>query len=371
MRRLLLLFFAVTATMLGLAGCGSGLGYVPYALPVFAGGTPAYALYHAYGDSITFGYTLADPATEAYPSLAAKAMGLVLSDRGIPVDMACDVATRQIFPAADMPAQGSHGLYSVLISTNDVDIKGRGPYEAVFNLCHQAAVAWLAVPVETKVLATSRAVTASGTVTMETANHWNALRTGAKGSSVSFPFTRAESGPVYVWYRLRDGSAGRWTYALDGVVLGEGTTATDPAIETQNGGTDSLALLRLPLVPAGAHTLTFAQTNAGAGGVGVVAIGWPPSAGQVGGPTVLVGTTPKQLDGSSAVCAVDEGACDAYIADITANAMLLAGDGLRVQMFDSRKYMRGTGVDMTDHVHPNAWGHTEIAHAFLDGMGVE
>lgn len=368
--RLASLPLALTIVASCLAGCGSGYAFLPYVLPIFAGGTPAYALYHAYGDSITFGAFLADPATQAYPALVATATGLNPSNRGIPGDMACDVPTRQIFPAADAPALASNGLYSLLISTNDVGVKNAGPYEAVFNLCHRASIAWLAVPAEDKVLGTASTVKSSGAVSVETANHWNALTTQAAGASLTFPFTRAAAGPVYIWYRIRDGSPGQWTYALDGKALGSGTTATSPSIATQNGSSDSLALLRLDSIPAGAHTVTFVQTSAGATGVGIVAIGFPPSTTASQTSLVLVGTMPKQLSEANDICSVNPRACDAYIADITANVKLLASDGLNVELFDSRKYMLGTSLDMRDIVHPNARGHLEIAHSVLDALGV-
>jgi lysophospholipase L1-like esterase len=76
-------------------------------------------------------------------------------------------------------------------------------------------------------------------------------------------------------------------------------------------------------------------------------------------PLVLVGTTPRQEPG--ATCSQSDNPCAAYIADIEANVDLLAGDGLAVDLFDSRKYTTGTGIDMEDSIHPNPLGQYDIA----------
>lgn len=343
------------ASALSLLGCGSG--FAPYILPTFAGGTPPYAYYHAYGDSITFGATLKDPPTQAYPALVAKADGLTLTNLAIPSDQACDVPTRQIFPAQDSPTLSTAGLYSLLIGTNDFGIKGPGPYEPVFNLCHQAAISWLALPAEDKILSTSPTVLATGPVSVETANHWNALTTNGIGASITFPFTRSINGSVYIWYRIRDGSPGTFTYSLDGVQAGSAATATVPAIATLNGSNNSLALLRLPGVSAGQHKLILTQTSTGLAGLGVVAIGLPPMTAQTKLPLVLVGTISKTIG-------QDCPFCDIYTKDITDNVSKLAAEGLNVKDFTSGKYL--SPADLNDTVHPNTAGQLDIAHAVLD-----
>lgn len=349
--------------ILQLGGCGSGYAADNYVLPEFAGGTPAYALYHAYGDSITYGLTLADPATQAYPALVARAKGLTLTNYGIPGDQSCDVATRQIFAHNDNPSAGDQGLYTLIIGTNDVGLRGPGPYEAVFNLCQQAAIAWLAVPAENKVPATAKSVTSQGPTSLETANNWNALTTGAQNASISVPFALQTTGTAYLWYRLQDGSAGSFRYALDGSAAGTASVATSPALQTQNGSNNSLGLIRLTSVAAGTHVLTVTQLNSGANGVGVVAVGTVTAGSAATLPFVLVGTTPKTLSTGPAC-----GPCDVYRADIRANVQLLAADGLNLKLFESGKYMLGTTKDMSDIVHPNAIGQTEMAHALLDAL---
>jgi len=48
----------------------------------------------------------------------------------------------------------------------------------VFKLCHQAALSWLAVPAENKVLATGSGVTTTGKGAIDSSNNWNAWTTG-------------------------------------------------------------------------------------------------------------------------------------------------------------------------------------------------
>jgi lysophospholipase L1-like esterase len=321
--------------------------------------------YHAFGDSITVGQSLSDPATQRYSALIAAANRLSLSVYAIGGDQACDIPTRQIFPNADSPSLAQHALYSLLISTNDVDAKGEGAYEAVFNLCQQASIAWLALPLEDKVLATSSTVLITGASHVEGAP-FHALVTDAAGASLRFPVTLTSAGPLYVWYRITDGNPCAFTYSIDNKVLSTIASSTSPSIATVNGTTSSLALLRIPAVAAGTHSLTLTQSTSAASGMGIVAVGVTPPAGQTSLPRVLVGTTPLQLAASTAVCGVTQIVCLAYSADITANVALFAGDGLNVQLFDSSKYMTGTSADMSDIVHPNALGHREIAHAIQD-----
>jgi lysophospholipase L1-like esterase len=321
------------------------------------------ANYHAYGDSITYGSALADPATQNYPALLAAAASLPHTDYGVPGDESCDVPNR-IFAAGDSPTLQSQTLYTLLISTNDADFKGAGAYETVFNLCQQAAIAWLALPAELKTLATSGTVTTSGPTHSDTM--FASLATDAANATIVFPLSLAVTRPVYLWYTVTDGSAGTFTASLDGAVRGSIASSTSPAIATVNGSARSLALLRIPSVPAGTHTLALTQTSIGASGMDILGVGVPPAQPPASMPRLLVGTTPRQLIGSGAPCDVYSAICAAYIADITANVALLQADGLNITLFTSAKYMSGTSADMADSVHPNPRGHQEIFHAIAD-----
>ncbi len=347
-------------------GCGQSGSIV--ALRSTASNHLAYSFYSAYGDSITYGFPLSDPATQTYAALVAQANALPLTNRGVNGDQACDVPTDQIFAHGDSPTLTRAALYTLLISTNDVDVKGTGAYEAIFNACQQAAIAWLALPLEYKVLGSSSAVTTTGAVHVETQNNWNALGLDERNATASFSVVLSATGPVYAWYRISDGNAGTFTYALDGVVQGTARTGTSTSIATQNGRDNSMALVRLTGVSAGRHIVTFTQTSDGAYAVGIIAVGVPPRVTAASMPRVLVGTTPRQLSGSNQACGINDAPCQEYIADITTNVRLIAGDGLDVELFDSRKYMTGTSQDLADAVHPNVLGHLEIAQSLEDAL---
>jgi len=319
--------------------------------------------YHALGDSITFGYSLSSPATQAYPVLVASHERIAADhffNHAIPGDQACDVPTRQIFPAAIQPSSAERNIYSLLIGTNDVNVKGTGEYEQVFKLCHQASIAWLAVP--DKIAATDPSVVTSGAGRMDAAGNWNAWTIGAAGASITFTLTTTQNGPIYAWFRIDDGSTAASRYLLDGVELGSLQAGRSPAIATQNGTTHSLGFLRIPDVAAGTHTLKFMQR--GAAGFSVVAVGAPPAHSEGYRPIVLVGAIPYQMHvGYAGSCTISDAPCQQYNADIRADVNLFAADGLDVRLFNPRGFLSGAPVGMSDPVHPNAMGQYEISRA--------
>jgi hypothetical protein len=353
---------AVCFATLIFTGCGSFRISIPGSVleslpsPV----TTSLAQYRAYGDSITIGATLSG-SERPYPAFVAEYEGVSYMDNAISSDQACDVPTRQIFPNEDSPTLATHPVYTLLIGTNDVSTKGIGAYEAVFVLCHQAAISWLAVPAEYKVLATGSGVTTTGTGAIDSSNNWNAWTTGELGSTVSFTITTNQLGPIYAWPRIIDGNPGTYIYSLDGVIVGSSSTQTKPSIATGNGSSNSLGFLRFPSVPAGTHVVTFTQTSAGANGVSVVGIGTPTRRTIDQFPTVLAGAIPYQRPGSP--CNSPDGPCQKYIQDIEADVKVFSTDGLNVRLFDTRKFMFGTPSEMNDSVHPNVFGQFELSHS--------
>ena len=318
--------------------------------------------YHAFGASITAGYTLSDPATQVYPALVAAYEHVSLVNYGSPGDQACDVPTRQIFANKDNPTLATHMEYSVLIGTNDVDSKGIGAYESVFMLCHQATLSWLAIPAEYKTLANDTRVTTSGAGAIDSSNNWNAWTTAGQGSSVSFPITLTRKGPIYAWPRISDNNPATFTYSLDGVVLGTASTQTQPSILTRKGTMDSLGFLRLPPVLPGKHVVTFTQTSVGANGVSVVGIGTPAGPATNMMPTVLAGTITYQFN-TGRCNPTSEEPCLEYTQDIEADEKLFSADGLDVRLFDTRKYMFAAAAEMNDALHPNVLGQIELSHS--------
>ncbi|MGA2049102.1 MAG: hypothetical protein ABSG96_15495 [Terracidiphilus sp.] len=318
--------------------------------------------YHAYGDSITFGYSLPDPATQAYPALVSVHEGVLFADYAIDSSEACDVPKTEIFAHQDSPSLAFHMTYSVLVGSSDVIFKGSGTHEQVFLTCHKAILSWLAVPAEYKVLATNRGVTTTGPGAIDHSDNWNSWTTAGLGSTVSFPITTTASGPIYLWPRISDDNPTTYTYSLDGIVLGTANTQTTPLIATANGTTTSLGFIRLGTVPTGQHVVTFTQTSAGTSGVSVVGIGTPMGSASGTMPTVLVGTLPYQYGTGQCTVASDE-PCLNYTQDVEADINIFLADGLDLRLFDTRKYMFATAAEMDDHYHPNVFGQTELSHA--------
>lgn len=318
--------------------------------------------YHAYGASITYGYSLSDPATQAYPALVAAHEQVSFVNYGSPGDQACDLPKRQIFANKDNPTLATHMEYSVLVGTNDVIFKGTGAYESVFLVCHQAILSWLAIPAEYKTLANDTRVTTSGAGAINSPNNWNAWTTAGQGSSISFPITLTRKGPIYAWPIISDNNPATYTYSLDGAVLGTAGTQTHPSISTLKGTTDSLGFLRMGPVLPGKHLVTFTQTSIGANGVSVVGIGTPagPSTNMM--PTVLAGTITYQFN-TGQCNPTSEEPCLQYNQDIEANEKLFSADGLDVRLFDTRKYMFATAAEMNDALHPNVLGQIELSHS--------
>lgn len=322
--------------------------------------------YRAFGDSITYGYTLSNRLQQAFPFLVAKAENMPVTDYGLDSDMACDIAPRQIFPSGENPSLVTRVVSSILIGTNDADHKGVGAYEQVFRTCHLAAISWQAVPAENKVLAGSSGFETSGPGKLESFGAAQVWTTQGSGSSMSFAVQLEEPAAIYAWPVIDDSSDASFSYSIGGVPAGSATVRTSPAMATTNGTTRSLGFLRFPGLGIGRHVITFTQTSSGSDGVSIVGIAAAPGSGQANLPIVLVGTAPFQLHPGRTTCccipAADE-PCLSYIQDTQNDVALLAGDGLNVRLFDTRNFMLATAAEMNDSLHPNALGHQKLAEA--------
>lgn len=324
-------------------------------------------VYTAYGDSITYGYNLADPTTQAYPYLVAKEKGYSLLNLGVPGAQTCDMMPLYVLPAhASIPT--SPILTTILTGTNDIDSDAAGVRGQIFNTCQQATVSWLGLLDSYKVRGNSDRVRSTGATHVETDHGWSAIYTDAPGASVTFPIQHEAEGTVYVWYRLFNDSPGTFSYTLDSSVLGVQKNSFGVPVGRHTG--DSVGLLRIESVPSGSHTVTFTQTSSTGSAVGILAVAAPPQGKTSSLPLVLVGTIPKQQfftgGGTCAFSVESDAACLAYTENIKENVRELTADGLNVSLFDTRKYVTGTSFDMIDSLHPNALGQQEIAHAVID-----
>ena len=338
------------------------------------------------GDSITYGYETTGTCNGGscnYPSLLAFDERSTLTNRGTSGYQACDVAARETMNN-DLNSLDNNSIYTLMIGTNDANVKGVGAYESVFKQCHQAVIAWNAVA--NKYAANSVNCTNTGTWTTTAGWALNGDYSFTNGSTKTCPIT-TYGGPIYAWYYIGDNNTGAFTYSVDGGTPVALTTATTPTISTQNFPTTSYgwSLIRVP-VAAGAHSIKFAVTSATGTGTGqavdIGAIGTPPAQSTYSGPRVYVGGIPRQEgDANSATTAE-------YDSDVKADVSLLAGDGLSVYYVNVRNYLctnvigglcynpLGTAQDMVgnnssnpvesgeDMLHPNDLGHNELKEAF-------
>lgn len=312
--------------------------------------------YEAYGDSITYGGTLADPSTQAYPYLLGASLSLPTYDVAIPGDQVCDIFPTQLTPVGSSSMATPAGLYSVTIGTNDVDRRGVGAYETLFNNCHNAVISWLGTLRTDKVLAGDAAFHASGSCSKAASGAWlgAAPCTGDGGFTVSVVST---GHPVYVWYLLSDvaPSTAQLTVQMDG---GAGTTLPTLSaipIATQNGTHASIGMLRIPAA-SGSHTVSIVAT------AGAALLGAGSNRGGNLRPQVVLGDLPNQFVSLPSASVNNQ---LQYSADIKANLAAALADGIDVRLAQDRSTMLGTGAEMTDSVHPNLLGHQHLAQAFL------
>lgn len=181
--------------------------------------------------------------------------------------------------------------------------------------------------------------------------------------------------PLYAWYRLKDSDGGTFTYAVDGGSTTSLTTATTPAIATQNGGTTGWGLIRVTGLVAGSHNIVFTVTSATSASNTVTPIAVGTLTGQTfyNQPNLFAGGVPKQDGDGNAV------ATAAYNADALSDATLLSGDGLPIKFVDVRGYLctqlgggscentSGT-ADMSNFLHPNNVGHNDLKQAWENQM---
>ena len=312
----------------------------------------------SFGDSITCGIAAGnDPTcnTNGYANLLAADEGATLTNYGVSGDLACDQVNNKIMKYANS-SETKNPIYTYMIGTNDANKNGTGPYEAVYQNCHQAALAWLAIPSNYKTFAQSCTLTGAWANDGGAWYSGVAAYTTAQNATASCSIT-TYGGRLYAWYQQLDNDSGVWTYAVDGGIAVTVATATSPAIgPTYNGGTEGVGLIRITGLAAGSHTVLFTKTSSG-GTMVLGALGTPSPYPYWGSPQVFAAGVPyQQNDNISSTTA-------AYNADALADVNLLAGDGLPIRFVNIRNYLNST-TDMYNTEHPNTTGHQHLRDAF-------
>jgi lysophospholipase L1-like esterase len=311
----------------------------------------------SFGDSITVGYTLSP--NQAYPYLVASALNTPLSNRAVSGDQACDIFPRQIYPHSVGYVLNANPVYSVMIGTNDVDVKGPGAYEANFNNCQSAVLTWLGTQPSDRLLPGNPSLNVTGGCENKPSSSVSGaiLCAGNTSGSITTSDFITNGQPIYIWYGFGDDSpvSAAFTASMDATTPQSVVTHPMPAIATENGTHNSIGLLRLP-VAAGTHTITI---HTATGGISILAIGTNRSTRPV---RLAIGDLPNQLltnPGSSVANQL------IYSADIQSNVNEAIADGIDARFVPDRTYMLGTAEEMNDQLHPNALGQQHLATAFL------
>jgi hypothetical protein len=244
-----------------------------------------------FGDSITCGNDVdsscsSQPlATGIYLADIATKEGLSLNSAsvnnyGIGGDQVCDTSRNKIFTLPN-PNGSNTNLVTYMVGLNDALNEGRGPYQAVYQLCDRANLTNLITPARQKVSAASCIQTGTwvsdGTFASAGFNALASSVTGATLVCTLNTYSSAQYGVI--WYRMVDYNAtvlvngtanpnvipGGFSYLVDTLAPAVMVqTGTSPLINTANGTTDAVGAMlttqAFSLHGPGAHTITIANT---------------------------------------------------------------------------------------------------------------
>lgn len=247
-----------------------------------------FTIYHAHGDSITFGFGLSScnsPSSPCYVWRIANYLGSpTVLNEGVSGDQACD-AVKHAFND-DNPTINDSTLHTVMIGINDADIERVGAYQDTYNRCDQALLTWLAIPASNKVM--GGAVTPATNWTLDNTTYGQAagLQTVTNGATQVFPFTIPvlPAGPeaeIFVWYRIWDltsgNTGGNFSLRLDSNTIQYLNSYTSPPVATNNGASDSLAVADMGQVTTGgSHNITATTIMTTGNVVEIMGVGWGP-----------------------------------------------------------------------------------------------
>ena len=353
----------VTLTAAGLPASATGsVFFVDSSISLATAAIPGISVpvYQAFGDGITSGQTVLQ--AQSYASLFASMDGFSATNFGAPNSIACDILPFSILANGLGPTQTSAPLSSLMAGSTDMDSYGSA-YLPVFTACDQAALAWLAVPREYKVLPRDPGATVtSGSWTVDP--NTGDLRNATGAGTLSFDIT-LDGGPLYLWYLLADALPGSFTLTMDGVADSTiYSTQPTPAIGSLNHSPGiGFALLRFPL-SAGPHALAV---NVQSGTVGILGAATPPSSAAASvHPTVLVSDIPNQLNTAPTA---SPNLIAAYTQAIQSSVAQFQADGLDVRLVSTQQIMLGTAAEMNDSIDPGPLGQFHLAQAFESTFG--
>lgn len=323
--------------------------------------------YDAYGDNVTY-YSFYSTTT-LYPYLINGDLVGSLTSSTIPFGFTCDVVDQKIFPNSS-PNLTGNPLVSWLPEVADPTYGNPAPssidavHEAITHQCRMAGLTWMSIPSSFKVFAQSASFTNTGTWT-NSSKYGGAI--GVVSNTIgdtSVGAITTNGGPVYFWYGLKENDGGTFTYSIDGGAATTLPTNGNNAFSFPVASHTSVAGIRLPVLTAGSHTVTFTVTSATdpANTVSIFGLGTTPGkAYWQGGPTVFFGGQLYGLNDSPYPTATAT-----YNTDERSDALQLHADGLPINFVNVRKYVNST-TDMAGGAAatvPNATGQAHLKDAF-------
>lgn len=321
------------------------------------------AAFTIFGDSFTVGVG-ASVSTNRFSDLVAAARGWTQTNEGTNGDMVADKAVEVL---AKVIGDGSQSL--LMLGTNDhrtytTDINK----QFYFSQGYAALLAWLAIP-DSRKQKGQDATSETGTWT-DTSVYGGAL--GRQSIVPTSTITLKTYGTVaYVCTLVQNAISATFSVSIDGVAAGTyqcmpGGGAT---ITTINGATFGPALIRIPGLSEGEHTVVITVLTAST--ANPVYVLW--AAGNQGnytkdGPNVWVSNVPRFTAGGYSVNGGSDATVTAFNKIIRRIVQNLSTDGLNLALADSAARLN-TATDLdTDGVHPDDSGHAVIAEAFLEAI---
>lgn len=317
----------------------------------------------AFGDHNTIAPNTPPPGSD-YGTVISNIMNASYNNYGVDTTLLCD--------SLDLGSVYSHQssntgnpLYLILPSTGDPQYgNGSVPHEGDVNACYQAAVSWLSVPSQYRVVAQNASCVKSGSWTNDSSFGGTiGVTTHTHGDTLTCT-TTTYGGPIYAWMRMHNSDGGTFTYAVDGGTPVALTTA--PNVSPLGGvGTFGEKLIRVPSLSAGAHTIVFTVTSTtnASNNVYILGVGTPANlAYQGGGPTVFAAGQPYRLNNTYSTYG------DAINTLFKQSISLFQTDGLNANFTDVRKYVGFTSNDLTNDTYLSAQGELNVATAFSAGV---
>ena len=313
-----------------------------------------------YGNSISAG-TGATVVTNGYAFILARQIGGQFLNYANSGDQVADLTYRWQFPTSNPIGGGADPTTISEIGTNDVTQYGSNVNkQTIFKRCELASLSWAGLPLASKKL--GQAFTLSGFAATDSIQKGLAIKSTTNGNTATTTITTQASSYIYVWYLIRDGNLGSFTFSIDGTLQTDnynGTTTiynygdNGATIATQNGYTSAIACNRFAVSSAGSHTVVITNNSTTGQNVTILGIGTNPATSSLN-PTVISVTPNHQNNANDSLSGV-------YSQFVTNTVTTLQGDGLNIILANTRSAL-GTNYATyyADAIHPNNAGHAKM-----------